>query len=330
MQKRRIWLIACLVLALAVAAVLLLRGAGGDASLRIESAVAPDADDQPLPLRIWYPAQPAAAAGSAAQTLPLIVISHGTGGSAMGHEDTARALARAGFVVVAVQHTGDNYRDHSYVRQGMHLTGRPRHVVRTIDYMLSSWHGRTLIDAQRVGLFGFSAGGFTTLVLAGGLPDLARTALHCRDQPAAWDCDFLRRNGVDPQAIKPRPIVWQRDSRIRAAVVAAPAVSYSFDRERLQLAQIPFQLWVGGDDQVVGPGAAEVRDMLPAPPDFHRVDHAGHFAFMVPCDWRLRATIKVMHWFGTDDVCTDPAGFDRAAFHTQFNAAVVAFFRAHL
>ena len=44
---------------------------------------------------------------------PLIVMSHGTGGMALNSYDTAVALAEAGFVVAAVTHTGDNYRDQS-------------------------------------------------------------------------------------------------------------------------------------------------------------------------------------------------------------------------
>jgi len=30
------------------------------------------------------------------------------------------------------------------------------------------------------------------------------------------------------------------------------------------------------------------------------------------------------------EICADPLGFDRAAFHEQFNADVLAFFRANL
>jgi predicted dienelactone hydrolase len=30
------------------------------------------------------------------------------------------------------------------------------------------------------------------------------------------------------------------------------------------------------------------------------------------------------------EICTDAAGFDRAAFHRTFNAEVLAFFRKHL
>jgi hypothetical protein len=29
-------------------------------------------------------------------------------------------------------------------------------------------------------------------------------------------------------------------------------------------------------------------------------------------------------------LCTDPPGFNRTAFHTEFNDAAVAFFRTHL
>lgn len=35
---------------------------------------------------------------------PLIVVSHGTGGSALGHHDSLTALAGAGFIAAAVEH----------------------------------------------------------------------------------------------------------------------------------------------------------------------------------------------------------------------------------
>ena len=60
--------------------------------------------------------------------LPLVLISHGTGGSEGSHYDTALALAAEGFVVVALTHTGDNYMDQSYVGNRMNLTDRPRQV----------------------------------------------------------------------------------------------------------------------------------------------------------------------------------------------------------
>ena len=75
-------------------------------------AAAPDPDGQPLELAIWYPSdgkvspqpiglstQDVAFYGAVqGKALPLIVISHGTGGSPAGHADTALALAEAGFI----------------------------------------------------------------------------------------------------------------------------------------------------------------------------------------------------------------------------------------
>ena len=87
-------------------------------------------------------------------------------------------------MVAAVTHTGDNYRDNS---QMTHLDNRPRHIKLLIDYMLTSWRGHNAIDAGRIGMFGFSAGGFTTLVAIGGAPDLASLP-YCEAHPDEWAC----------------------------------------------------------------------------------------------------------------------------------------------
>ena len=91
----------------------LLASPAGAAGFQYGSA--PDPDDQPIELGIWYPSDAAASTQTlglfkqevapygavAGDKLPLIVISHGTGGGAASHYDTALALANAGFVVVA-------------------------------------------------------------------------------------------------------------------------------------------------------------------------------------------------------------------------------------
>ena len=59
--------------------------------------------------------------------LPMVLISHGTAGSEGSHYDTAMALAADGFVVVALTHTGDNYRTEP-CGESKELTDRPRQV----------------------------------------------------------------------------------------------------------------------------------------------------------------------------------------------------------
>jgi len=247
-----------------------------------------------------------------------VVISHGTGGAFFSHYDTAIALAEAGFVVAAVTHTADNYRDRSKAILG--LPNRPRHITRVLDYMFSAWSERERLDPDRVGIFGFSAGGFTALVAVGGKPDLRRMGAHCAQHPDEWGCRYAREQG-NPT---PPNADWARDARIKAAVIAAPALGPDFDAERLANVQIPMELWRAADDEVLPQPwhAQAIYDALPRKPDYRVVPNAGHFAFLAPCSAALAQIAP--------DICRDPQGFDRADFHRTFNAAVVAFFDQHL
>ncbi|MCP3720464.1 hypothetical protein [Paraburkholderia sp. CNPSo 3281] len=107
--------------------------------------------------------------------LPLIVISHGHTGSFLGHHDLAEVLADAGFVVAAINHPGDSFADPSRSGDLSVFVERPTDIKRLIDYMLGAAPDAANIDPQRIGFFGFSRGGYTGLVLAGGVPDTEST-----------------------------------------------------------------------------------------------------------------------------------------------------------
>jgi predicted dienelactone hydrolase len=248
--------------------------------------------------------------------LPLIVISHGDYGLLSSHSDTALALASSGFVVAAVTHTGDNARDQSYVGTPRWLIDRPRHIHRVLDYMLNDWPAHRQIDPARVGMFGFSAGGFTALVSIGGVPDLARIGAHCTAHPE-FACSLWKRL---PTASVPDS-AWIHDARIKAAVIAAPGYGFAFEPDGLSHVTATVQLWNGTQDSNVpyATNEAVVRKLLPTPPDYHAVAGAGHFSFLAPCPSWLPLPI-----------CKETNGFDRVAFHRDFNRAVVAFFQAQL
>lgn len=130
---------------------------------------------------VWYPCAEAPTAiqlGSfvvsatkdcpiAGTKLPLVVISHGRTGSFLGHRDTAQALADAGFVVAAISHPGDNARDSSRSNELSAFVERPADIKRLVDHLLGAWGDASAIDADRIGLFGFSRGGYTGLVVVG-------------------------------------------------------------------------------------------------------------------------------------------------------------------
>ena len=302
-------------------------------SAGFEQVMVPDPDGAPIETGIWYPSEAPAsprrlglyeqtvATGGpvAGRGLPLIVISHGSGGSFEGHYDTALALAQAGFVVAAITHTGDNYRDHSGATR---LDNRPRHIKVLIDYMLASWPHRDTLDPSRIGMFGFSAGGFTALVAIGGTPDLGTVGPYCKAHPDEWSCRLIKEHGETGR--RASALTWVHDPRIAAAVIASPAVAYSFSSEALSGVKLPIQLWRGDSDEILPhPNYAQtVYDRLPVKPEYHVVPNAGHFAFLAPC------TPAALSF--APDICRDPAGFDRAAFHREFNPAVVTFFKAKL
>ncbi len=67
---------------------------------------------------------------------PLVVISHGNGGSNLGHNDLATYLASHGFIVATLEHPKDNFHDVSGVGYASVLVGRPIQVKATITLLL--------------------------------------------------------------------------------------------------------------------------------------------------------------------------------------------------
>jgi predicted dienelactone hydrolase len=313
------------------------RAAGvGFSELKIEGDGA-----RPLTVGVWYPTDAPVEPGPvgaysqtvardgpvAGEHLPLVVISHGNGGAYDNHYDTAIALAQAGFVVAAISHLGDTHEDQS---RALFLWDRPRQIHALIDYMLTRWPARARIDAARVGMFGFSSGGFTTLVAIGGVPDMSLVGAHALAHPSYYDAQLPLRASpeIRAQAAAERAALtassWTHDPRIKAAVIAAPALGYAFGREGLKDIAVPVQLWRAEDDHILpNPDYAEaVRIALPTSPEFHLVANADHFDFLAPCSSLLRQLAP--------QICVSAPGFDRTAFHETFNREVVRFFHEKL
>jgi len=286
---------------------------------------------------IWYPtdAEPSShSLGLFAQNvaldaplrgrnLPLVVISHGGGGSYQGHYDTALSLAHAGFVAAAISHAGDTYDDQSKVLQ---LWRRPAQLRLLVSYMLRNWPQHERLDASRIGAFGFSNGGFTLLVTAGGIPDLNKIGSYCEIHPNHDLCLALTEAKIDPSHLGDHvpPEAWIADRRIKAVVIAAPAFAFTFSKNGLKGIHIPIQLWRAADDHhQPSPYYEEaLRWVLPQSVEYHVVVGAGHYDFLPPCSVSLAAVTPL--------ICADPSGFNRARFHEEFNGEIVRFFQTRL
>ena len=296
--------------------------------------------DAPIPVALYYPTQAAARAVAMgpftpqvainappeAQVKGLIVLSHGTGGSELGHTGLAQALAQAGYLVAALRHPGDNWQDATMLKQNpaRYFDQRPRQASRVIDALLADpqWRDRIASDAQgpRGGAVGHSAGGYTVLALAGAQPDLGRIGAHCQANALA-DPVFCGMSAGLPGAASaqtptdPGSLV---DKRVRAVVALAP-LAVVFTPPSLASVRVPVSIYVAEKDRWLVPRFhGEWAASLVPGADLQRVPNAWHFAFMDKPGSPIPTP--------DGDVGADPAGFDRAAFLQQLGQALPAFF----
>jgi predicted dienelactone hydrolase len=291
--------------------------------------ISANADGSALKGAVWYPcSQPPGEVDLGKVTLlavkdcplpdkklPLIVVSHGRRGNFVGHHDTDEVLADAGFIVAAINHPGDTVSDLSRTDDLSVYVERPNDIKRLIDFMVGSSALASSIDRERIGMFGFSRGGYTGLASIGANPDWASATALCQ-QSTTRVCEQIRGKEFPGQPVT-------HDPRIKAAVIADP-ITVFFTPNSFGAVKVPVQLWAsehGGDG--VLPHTADIVDKnLPSKHEYHVVSNAGHFAFLAPCPPALARELP--------QICVDATGLDRVAFHRQFNTDVLAFFRTHL
>jgi len=289
--------------------------------------------EKAVPVAAWYPTsspeedwtaglldmRSARNAPIAPGRFPVIVLSHGSGGSELGHRNWAQHLARNGFIVVAPRHLGDSFDQPEGRGSDVQLVGRPWQAVAALDAVLSDPRLKESSDPKRIGAMGFSAGGYTTLVLAGAVPDFSLWALYCKEHPD--DRGFCDPDVTLPRITRPG---WKppRDERVKAAVVFAP-LGIVFDSAGLAGVRGPVRVYSASDDRVTvsAHNADAVSRMLPGRVEREQVP-GGHFVFVPPCPPELTKS--------RPDVCQDVEGVDRKAIHERIGEELVEFFNRSL
>lgn len=260
---------------------------------------------------------------------PLVLISHGNGGTDIGHAWLAETLATAGYVVVAIRHPGSNYQDMSAQGRPAYFTERPRHLSKVLDKLLASGRWAPLIDDTRIAALGTSAGGHTVLALAGAQVQPARAALHCSVQGQGLDEDptMCLQGGFTKANPAPVPVgasqpIDRRDARIRAVVADVPLAT-GLAPESLPGITVPLLIQYGArDDNLVPRFHAEALcQALPKATCF-RDTRAGHHAIFQMGTGRLGPPRL--------DPAEDPEGFDRQAWQAEAGPRITAFLNAAL
>lgn len=284
--------------------------------------------DDEMPLAVWYPTEvssgelavgpftmPVAAdAPIASGRHGLVLISHGLGGSNLGHRDTAIRLAQAGYIVAAPQHSGDNYLDETYSGRPQNWTRRPQQMRVTLERLLADQGFSGSIDQERIAAVGHSIGGYTVLAFVGARADLERVARHCVERREE-DQEFCGYGQPEDELL---PVPELGDRRVAAAVAVAP-VGVAFGEGAFDAVEAKVQIHRFGQDTVLRyPWHAEniaarmgENARLVVHPDVH------HFAFITPFPASLAGSVGAAG--------RDPAGFDRASFLDVLNEQILEY-----
>lgn len=317
------------------------------------------AQHQELRVTIWYPAAenavetqqaigapdaPLFLAGRAADHAamapaldkrPLIVLSHGTGGSAMQMAWLGTALARAGYIAVAVNHPGNNALE-PYTAEGFVLWWeRATDLSEVIDGMLADSEFGPKIDKDRIGAAGFAIGGYTVLALGGARADISVIVDLCKQKPETMVCHVpeMKEMGTPEQmlaAVRKTSGVSlaqsnesYQDPRVRAIFAIAPAVGMTLTPESLRAMKVPVQIVVGSADPIAPP--KDNADLIRAHDHRARetvLPNVAHYTFLDTC---TAAGKRQLEGF-----CNDPPGVDREAVHSEVEEMAVSFFGREL
>ena len=270
----------------------------------------------------------------------LVVISHGSGGSAWVHTDLARLLVEAGFVVAAPEHRGDNWEEMRTPGPGSWKL-RPAEVSRAIDAVAGDARLAPVVTLDRVGMFGMSAGGHTALTLAGGRWSPAKLQSHCEqhleDDFASCTGGITELNGGVLDGLKKfiaRPLIrfrlddasWygQTDPRIRAIVAEVP-FAVDFDLQTLAAPRMALGLVRAGQDLWLTP-RYHIDPVIQACKSctvIADLPQAGHGSLLGPRPQERYLPSSIAR------LLRDPPGFDPAQV-APANARIVEFMRSHL
>ncbi|HTZ34554.1 MAG TPA: hypothetical protein VMB84_00935, partial [Stellaceae bacterium] len=272
-----------------------------------------------------------AALAPAPARFPVILLSHGNGGTAQSLSWFAAGMAARGYIVAGVNHPGNSALEPKTVQGSTLWSQRARDLSVVLDALLADAPFARRLDPARVGAAGYSLGGYTVIALAGGIAAPAVFGISCGGcKPPPEFPDLVERTEAlrraDPACAAALRDVRAsvREPRVRAVFAIAPGLAQVVTSESLAAITLPVAIVAGAGDTVV-------------PPEFNakvyaaQIPHAeltivpgavGHLTFVDLCTAAGRITAPRL--------CVDAPGVDRAAIHAATIAHATEFFGANL
>jgi predicted dienelactone hydrolase len=301
--------------------------------------------NRPVTTEVWYPTTDTVKAADKffspflrmptvrngklpAGKLPIIMLSHGTGGGRLTLEWLASALAQSGFIVAAVDHWGNTY-DNKILIEFLKTWERPLDLSFALTSLLNDPDFKTAIDPNRVGAAGFSFGGYTVIALAGGefnfdqLKDHYKTVgkkeLDIPEFPGL--INHLDDSTLEAQEKHIPPMA---DKRIKAFFSISPALGPGFIAKPQKNISKPVYIVGSQSDSiaVVKSNAIRYHQYIKGSRLYINPGKTGHYVMLSEAIDPVKKEMPVLF--------TDDPSVDRHAVHLKVDSLAVAFFKKEL
>lgn len=275
---------------------------------------APPSADEAIPfVRIPTARDGAISNGS----FPVILFSHGTGGGRLTVEWFCAGLASHGFIVVAVDHFGNTF-DNPIPIEFVKFWERPQDLTFVLNQLLTVKEMSSAMDIKRIGVAGFSLGGFTAIALAGGKMDLNALQNYFKTDTGKKEAEIPEMPGLVPllgkaevqESFKKAPPL--QDKRIKSVFVMSPAIGQTFPKkENLKDVAVPVYIVAAGNDQItpLKTNAAHYASLIKNSQYKVLGTDASHYVFLNEAKDFLKKDLPMLF--------KDPASVDRKSIHQQ-------------
>jgi predicted dienelactone hydrolase len=302
--------------------------------------------NRPLVTEIWYPTTDTLKASDKkvspflrdytvrdgrlpAGKLPLIMVSHGTGGNRLSLEWIAQSLVRSGFMVAAVDHWG-NTSDNKIPAEFLKAWERPQDISFVLTQLLKDQDFNAVIDPHKIGALGFSFGGYTVIALAGGIVDYP-VMIHYYRTIGHREVEFpefpgLSRLLYDPALLAAtKHIPNLKDSRIKAFFALSPGTGPGFIRKQ-QFSTVHGPVLITGskaDSMAPVNTNAKVYHRLISGSHYYEFGgNVGHYVMLGEANDELKKEAPIPF--------VDDPSVNRHQIHLKIDSLATDFFKRHL
>ena len=258
--------------------------------------------------------------------LPLILFSHGTGGNRISQFWLASELVGNGYIVASVNHFG-NTLDNKIPENFVKIWDRPIDISYLLDHLLESPKWGASIDTTKIGMAGFSLGGYTGIALAGAVTDYQLLKQFANSEQG--QSEFILPELGDIRHLITNELVAKgntaydtlKDNRISAFVLMAPALGQAFNSaEQFQLINKPM-LFIGAENDERTPvqtNAKHYHQLIQHSTYIELPGKIGHYIFMNEAENGLKRNAPL--------IFKDDVSVNRKEEHKRISTIVNGFF----